>query len=251
MKKVIFGTVLSLGLIGCGGGSPSNSGTNTDNDVLVPEIITAKYKACIPLKDSPSTFNCVETCEAEELSVGTSDSLSSCESFAQKWLDDFNHEDEPRTALQQEGLDWLNKIRRGAGLPIFKHNAKLETATASHENYLGDTDETYGVSLAHKEDNVNYFSAYYTGVSPKDRAKYAGYEDYYVAEVISYIEGDVVDSIDNLMLAIYHRQGILLPTLDEVGLGGVENNYIAKKQPHLLASKETRRDFLRAVSKKL
>lgn len=243
--KTIISIVATLALVGCGS-SDSSTGDNVDNGTSPSE---SSYSAYVPLVNNPSTYIC-STTQAEGFDVGIyATSQSECDTKAQAWLNDFNHEDTPRTQEQVEALTWINYVRAGAGLPIFKHNAKLEQATANHENYLGDVVGTYNVDTGHYEDNSNYPSEYYTGAEGTDRAEYAGYDGYWAGDVISYQRnGTTTTSMVELTTAIYHRQAMLWNWTNEIGIGGVERNHSFKTQPHLMGAKEERRNFLQALS---
>jgi len=255
MKRntLILSSMVAVALLtGCGGGGGDDTVTTTTSTVADTELGT--YSAFVPLISNPTSFECdTVTDKAGMYAVGTSyATLEECQSFADAWLEKYNMNDTPATEEQRDGLAYLNTIRAGVGLPEFKYNALLETATANHENYLGDVGDTYGVNMAHYEDNVNYPSVYYTGDTATDRAKYVGYDGYYAGDVISYqSNGTVTDSLNELMSAIYHRQALLWNFTHEIGLGGVQRNFDFKSQPHLMGVNSDTDTFLRMVSPEL
>ena len=234
---------LTIGLTGCGGGGGGTSSAPTGT----------LFHAFVPLTDNPATFQCSTAASITGMfSVGGYNTEADCNVSAQAWLNAYNQNDAPATVEQQTGLDWLNTIRQNVGLPVFKHNAKLERATANHENYLDDVEDTYGVNMGHYEDNDNYPSVHYTGVYPTDRAHYEGYAGYYAGDVISYQQNSTVwDSLDELMSAIYHRQALLWNFTHEIGIGGVQHNYNYQSQPHLMGVKMETETFLSAISAEL
>lgn len=111
----------------------------------------------------------------------------------------------------QEGLIYLNNIRHSVGLVKFKSNTFLQNAATSHANYL-----IQNQSIGHYEEKGKYA---YTGSTPSERVKKAGYPSAYVMENISTNTEGQVKSINNLFAAIYHRLVFLNFDKDEIGLG--------------------------------
>lgn len=111
----------------------------------------------------------------------------------------------------QEGLAYLNNIRQSAGLIKLKSNIFLKNAATSHANYL-----IQNQSNGHYEKKGKYT---YTGSTPSERVKRAGYPSAYVMENISTNTEGHVKSINNLFAAIYHRLVFLNFDKDEIGLG--------------------------------
>lgn len=111
----------------------------------------------------------------------------------------------------QEGLTYLNNIRQSAGLIKFKSNTFLQNAATSHANYL-----IQNQSNGHYEKKGKYA---YTGSTPSERVKKAGYPSSYAMENISTNTEGQVKSINNLFAAIYHRLVFLDFDKDEIGLG--------------------------------
>jgi len=110
-----------------------------------------------------------------------------------------------------QAYSYLNNLRARAGMSTFSSHASLETAAFNHANYLADNSLT-----GHGE--VEGLPGF-TGGAAKDRAIFAGYRSLLVAENVSAGNVDSVDSIDNLMSAIYHRFGFLDFVNNEVGIG--------------------------------
>lgn len=125
---------------------------------------------------------------------------------------------------EKEGLSYLNTIRIKSGLIPLRANAKLNKAAASHAKYLIQN-QTHG----HYEKKGKYA---YTGKSPSDRVKKAGYPSIITMENISLNTGNQKKSIDNLFSAIYHRFVFLNFDKDEIGLG----EYKTKKKRKVKSS---------------
>lgn len=117
----------------------------------------------------------------------------------------------PEANSVQEGLTYLNNIRQSAGLIKLKSNTFLQNAATSHANYL-----IQNQSDGHYEKKGKYT---YTGSTPSERVKRAGYPSSYVMENISINTEGQVESINNLFAAIYHRLVFLNFDKDEIGLG--------------------------------
>ncbi|SFV56042.1 putative periplasmic protein [hydrothermal vent metagenome] len=247
MKKrtLLLGLVgLSFVIVGCGGGGGSSDGGGS-----TPPPATEYYSVCVSKADSTS-YSCLETCNDTTIDVGYYDSVDACTVAGDQWVSTFNHSDTPSTQEQKDGLVWINEIRRGTGLAEFQYNAKLEKATLAHENYLGDVADNYNVNAGHYEDNETYPSNYYTGREGTDRAIRAGYGGRYAGDVINFLNNNntVVESLDGLMSAIYHRQALLWNNTNEIGIGGTERKFDFKAQPHLMGIKADREDYLRSIS---
>lgn len=110
--------------------------------------------------------------------------------------------------IDSDALSYLNDYRRGSGLFALKFNENLSLASKNHaeysvvNSYMGH-DESAGL-------------AKFTGVTPGDRAKFAGYNSMHVLENIAY-KSDFITSIDGLFSAIYHRFAFLNLSVNEVG----------------------------------
>jgi uncharacterized protein YkwD len=123
-------------------------------------------------------------------------------------------ENEAQADENTQGLDYLNSLRTGAGLISFVHNNELETAARNHADYL-----VFHNLFSHYENKDDY-PELFTGVNPWDRGTYAGYDQYTAyAENISAGSDTVIDSIDGLFAAIYHRFGFLTLSLVDIGIG--------------------------------
>ncbi|WP_169974275.1 MULTISPECIES: CAP domain-containing protein [unclassified Campylobacter] len=107
-----------------------------------------------------------------------------------------------------DALSYLNDYRRGSGLFALKFNENLSLASKNHAEY----------SLAHNHMGHDESSglAKFTGATPAERAKAAGYNSSHVLENIAY-KADFATSIDGLFSAIYHRFAFLNLSVNEVG----------------------------------
>lgn len=128
---------------------------------------------------------------------------------------------------QQAAFVKYNTLRVGAGLTVLNNNSSLENAAKSHENHLGYIYDRYNILEGHYE---TYESPHYTGYSPSIRGQRAGYAGS-TGEVICYRQnGDIMQGIDELMSAIYHRNGILAYYSSDMGIGGFSDLYNFKAQ---------------------
>ncbi|NOZ90297.1 MAG: CAP domain-containing protein [Epsilonproteobacteria bacterium] len=112
---------------------------------------------------------------------------------------------------QNKALDYLNKIRVGAGLIPLSSNNKLAKAAKNHAIYLIENN-----TIGHYEDKNKIG---YTGEYGSQRSIYSGYKTSMVIENISNNNFTAKESIDGLMAAIYHRFGFLDFHIDEIGIG--------------------------------
>ncbi len=111
---------------------------------------------------------------------------------------------------------YMNGLRQQGGLNDYERNSQLELAALNHGNYLVVNEVT-----GHDETIAGQG---FTGESPGDRAKLAGYEGFSrVGEVISY-KSNAIDSLDGLMSAIYHRFGLMRNDVDEIGFALAQDN---------------------------
>ena len=121
----------------------------------------------------------------------------------------------------KEALDYINKIRKDAGLGEVKLNPFLTKAAENHANYLNagnpyDHDEIEGKKG-------------FTGVTPKDRVLAVGGDDTLArrAGEVMLIDGSSVkDSIDRMLDAAYHRRPFLIPSADQIGVAFVNKRFV-------------------------
>ena len=115
-----------------------------------------------------------------------------------------------------ESLNYLNKLRTGAGLIYLSEDPILTSSAKNHAVYLIKND-----MMSHEELPSNLT---FTGVNPKDRAEKVGYKSLFVVENISNGSKDAKESIDNLFSGIYHRFGFLDFKINSVGIGIEQNS---------------------------
>ncbi len=119
------------------------------------------------------------------------------------------------TSAQEEALARARvDLRRSQiGLPALALNAQLETAARGHANYLAVNNLS-----GHFQNQAQYPSGF-TGNSPSDRIKNAGYVAWATGEVIARGPFHGEDAVDSLIQAIYHRTAIFGTAFDEQGAG--------------------------------
>jgi hypothetical protein len=117
-----------------------------------------------------------------------------------------------------EVLNSLNTLRENAGMIKLNENDKLDKAAYNHAFYLYINNIT-----GHYEDEDKEG---YTGYSPVDRAVYTGYLSKYILENVSSGQTDYNASIESLFSAIYHRFGFLNFSIDNVGIGIEQKDYV-------------------------
>lgn len=115
--------------------------------------------------------------------------------------------DEKAAALAE-----INLTRQLAGLPPVSANASLGLAAQSHADYLVSNSNV----ISHNESPG---LPGYTGSNPGQRAAAVGYSWNEIAEVIDGGSTSGQQAVRNLVTAIYHRFGILGPSMAELGIG--------------------------------
>ena len=116
---------------------------------------------------------------------------------------------------EQQALNYLNKLRQGAGLIPFSSNKILNKASSNHASYLVKN-RTYG---HYEEHNKSGF----TGEFASQRVKYTGYNTQLIIENVSSNNRNYKESIDGLFEAIYHRLAFLDFQGDEIGISIKQN----------------------------
>ncbi|MBU1668255.1 CAP domain-containing protein [bacterium] len=116
---------------------------------------------------------------------------------------------------EQAALDYLNRLRTGAGLIEFSSNTLLKNAAKNHADYL-----TQHNTFGHFEENNK---GGFTGTYASDRILHAGYATPLVIENVSSNNRNYKESIDGLFSAIYHRMAFLDFQSDEIGIGITQN----------------------------
>jgi hypothetical protein len=117
----------------------------------------------------------------------------------------------PLQAAQGEALEYLNRLRTGAGMQPLAYDAALSKAAKAHAAYA-----LRAQSYSHSEKRS---LRGYTGTTPAQRAVHAGYPSRFVIENIAVNTTTPKETIDNLLSAIYHRFAFLSFDIDEMGEG--------------------------------
>jgi uncharacterized protein YkwD len=116
---------------------------------------------------------------------------------------------------QQSGLAAINDYRLIYGLPPLAMNAQLAAAAQKHADYL-NTNGINGTTVSLHDENASLPG--YIGATLLDRAQFVGYTGSGVAEDVSLTYGTVVEAIDKLFDAPYHRIPFLDPDMKELGI---------------------------------
>ncbi|MCZ8519180.1 MULTISPECIES: stalk domain-containing protein [Paenibacillus] len=115
---------------------------------------------------------------------------------------------------QQDGLQAINDYRILYGLQPLKLNANLTLAAKLHASYLaGNKAANSGLSLHKQQAGLPGF----IGEGPGERSVYAGYYKG-IGEDVSFHTGTLIDSIDSLFDAPYHRSPFLNPDARDLGI---------------------------------
>jgi hypothetical protein len=126
------------------------------------------------------------------------------------------------TAEQRSGLQAINDYRLLLGLPSVTFNSALNTAALKHAHYLAvnaiDPINT-GVSLHDENPSKKAF----IGKNLVDRMNYVGYGNG-AAEDVAFKRATLIEAVDSLFDAPYHRSPFLSPDMVEVGIAK-EGNY--------------------------
>jgi len=117
---------------------------------------------------------------------------------------------------EQKALNYLNKLRHGAGLLPFTQQEQLNVAARNHANYLTNH-SLYGHVESKKHQD-------FTGELASSRIVYAGYASPQVIENVSTLNHNYKESVDGLFAAIYHRLAFLDFRSDAIGIGISQNS---------------------------
>ncbi len=110
-------------------------------------------------------------------------------------------------------IEYINSQRTQVGLRALKSHSALEKAAQNHANFRKYTNSGHYEAKRYRG---------FTGVTPQDRAIYAGYGTRMVLENISDAKNSLV-GVEKLFGAIYHRFGFLDFLIDEIGWGRVQS----------------------------
>ena len=120
-----------------------------------------------------------------------------------------------------DAISYLNEIRSGIGMQKLARNGILNVAAKAHANYMLKNNES-----GHYEIKTHRG---FTGELPVDRVLKAGYLSMQVSENVSALSKNAHESINGLLSAIYHRFGFLSTTINEVGVGIVQDEFDTDK----------------------
>lgn len=118
------------------------------------------------------------------------------------------------TQDQLDGLAYLNEIRAKVGVGPLVLDPGLTRASQAHAQYY-NLHRTKGVS-AHNETEG---AAGFTGATPGQRGKAAGWPNTSVAEVMSFGNGTTKEAVDSWLSTAYHRDIILDERYEAIGIG--------------------------------
>lgn len=142
------------------------------------------------------------------------------------------------TTEQRTGFAAVNDYRLIYGLPPLTMNASLTAAAVKHAQYLKNNNvDPSAVSLHDEKASLPG----YIGATLGERARFVGFVGG-IAEDVSYYSGSLVESIDSLFDAPYHRIPFLDPATKEIGIAQ-EGDYVViefgvdpSKTPELLVT---------------
>jgi hypothetical protein len=120
-----------------------------------------------------------------------------------------------------EAYAYLNSIRKKMNMLTFSNNENLKSAAKAHAYYLVANNES-----THEEIKGH---DYYLAQKPFERAYKKGYMSGYVSENLSTNVHSAHKAIDGLFSAIYHRFGFLSTTMNELGVGVVQDEFNSDK----------------------
>ncbi len=114
-----------------------------------------------------------------------------------------------------EGLEYINRIRKSMGLNEIEYDPLLNQAAQNHADYieLHNTEDS-GLAVHDETEGKEGF----TGVAAHNRAKAAGYSKG-ASEVISFQKENLIEAVDSWMTTAYHNSPFTSPYTDEIGVG--------------------------------
>lgn len=121
-------------------------------------------------------------------------------------------------SMEQEGIQYLNRIRTENGLSKLSLDKALSYSAQSHSNYL-----VKYKAVSHLQTMVTDKAAF-TGFYPEDRAEYYHYDSDEIGEMISFQTNSPRNAVEKLLDAPYHRATMLNPNFTEVGVGFNDTN---------------------------
>ena len=112
---------------------------------------------------------------------------------------------------QELAIARLNELRAHARVPPVQADPALQQAAAGHAAYYAENGFT-----GHGQDPLR---PGFSGATPLDRIKAAGFAGRCTGESASTISGDPVAAVDALVNSVYHRTTMLHPALTFLGYG--------------------------------
>ena len=112
---------------------------------------------------------------------------------------------------QAQAVARLNELRAHAQVPLVQVDAALQRAAEGHAAYYAINGFT-----GHAQDPLSFA---FTGVTPTDRMKAAGFAGKCSGESASTIGEDPIAAVEALVNSVYHRTIMLHPALTLVGFG--------------------------------
>lgn len=113
---------------------------------------------------------------------------------------------------KSDPLEYLNSLRRQAGVTILQSDNSLEDAAVAHARYLVENN-----LYTHDEEED---APDFTGGSAGERAIASGYSGKFVSENIYAGDVNAKEAIDILLSNIYHRFAFLDDDIDAIGIAG-------------------------------
>src|SRR5712691_8461575 len=133
---------------------------------------------------------------------------------------------------QLAALDEVNKARVSSGVRPVRLNDALTRAATAHAKYVADASLPFLVGL---EGHFESGGPGFTGQTPADRARAAGYPTSDVGEVMAHCTPCALpinatrarDDVRGYLLTVYHRIDLLAPDVSEIGYGAVTSRGIS------------------------
>jgi hypothetical protein len=129
----------------------------------------------------------------------------------------------PPLLADDTAFDYLNTLRKQAGMTPLAGDRELDRAALNHAAYLAKNlrGDVSRMDSAHDESPLRDG---FTGRTPQERVLAAGYPHDHVKENVAIGHATPAQAIDGLMAAIYHRLAFLDFRVDQVGIGTAERS---------------------------
>ncbi|GAB6929028.1 hypothetical protein JCM10914A_30110 [Paenibacillus sp. JCM 10914] len=131
------------------------------------------------------------------------------------------------TQDQLDALVYLNTIRIKAGLPAVSMNAQITKAAELHAHYFNNNHIAPNLGAHHEQAGLPGFR----GTTVKERLAAAGYVSpspygYGYGEVMHFRQKNSMDAMNGWLDTAYHRQLILSPRYQEIGIALVNGTAV-------------------------